>query len=175
MVAGQDNEDYIILGHIGGTYGLKGWLKIHSATRPIENILNYSSWWLQSNQGWVSTELVEGRLHGKKIVAKLQGVDDIDAAKHLFNKKVAISRQQLPKIEPKTYYWYDLIGLSVENKAGLVLGKVVDMLETPGNDVLVVKDNDKRRLIPWVIDLYVIGVQIEVGKIIVDWEDNHEV
>ena len=40
----QDEKRRILVGRVAGLYGVKGWLKIVSYTRPPENIFIYSPW-----------------------------------------------------------------------------------------------------------------------------------
>ena len=76
------------------------------------------------------------------------------------------------------YYWYQLIGLKVIAKtadAELLLGSVSEMMETGANDVMVVRPiegslDDRERLIPYVPELYVVGVDLSTGEIRVDWD-----
>jgi 16S rRNA processing protein RimM len=114
-------------------------------------------------------DLQTGRRHGKGLIASLQNVDDRESAKALINANIAISRIQMPKLPEGEYYWCDLIGLSVENQAGIALGKVIEILETGANDVLVI-EGEKRILIPLLMGNHVHGVDLELGKIQVAWE-----
>ena len=52
---------------------------------------------------------------------------------------------------------------------GESLGKVSEMIATGANDVMVV-EGDRQRLIPFLIDQTVIEVDLESGRIIVDWD-----
>jgi len=73
-------------------------------------------------------------------------------------------------------YWIDLEGLEVVNLKGQVLGRIVKMLETGANDVMVVQDEstDAEKsveiLIPYVEGHYVIEVDLKQGLVQVDWD-----
>lgn len=164
------NDDYIVVGRISGLYGVRGWVKVYSHTQPRKNILNYATWYLQRGGQWQAFALESGRVHGKGIVAKLQGCDDRDMAAAMLKSTVAIHRQQLPKAAPGEYYWADLQGLRVRNLEGVELGVVDHLLETGANDVLVVQQGESERLIPFVTGQFVTEVDLEQGQITVDWE-----
>ena len=51
-----------------------------------------------------------------------------------------IERKRLPEPEEDTYYWSDLIGLSVFSEQGQSLGKIKTIMRTGSNDVYVVQD-----------------------------------
>jgi len=157
------------VGRISGVYGVRGWVRIYSYTRPRENILGYSPWYLKGAGGWQPRPLAEGRRHGKGVVARLAGCDDRDQASRLIGTEIAIRREQLPEPEPGQYYWNDLLGLRVVNRAGETLGVVDHLIETGANDVLVV-EGERERLIPFVMDRVILSVDLDAGEIRVDWD-----
>jgi 16S rRNA processing protein RimM len=111
----------------------------------------------------------EGRPQGKGLVASLEGIEDRDIARLLVGADIYIERDQLPSLPEGEYYWTDLLGLQVINRQGQSLGEVVEILETGANDVLVVK-GESRELIPWVWGTYLLDVDLEAGRITVDWQ-----
>jgi 16S rRNA processing protein RimM len=74
--------------------------------------------------------------------------------------------ERLP-INDRQFYHFDLIGLSVHTVAGIRVGKIVEILENPGNDVWVIRDdNDRERLIP-AIDSVIKAVRLEQRQVII--------
>lgn len=166
----KGSQDYVVVGRINGLHGVRGWVKVFSHTQPRSNILNYRTWYLLRGGEWIATELLDGRLQGKGIVARLKGYDDRDQAVALLGVDVAIDREQMPKTEPGEYYWAELVGLKVINTEGIVLGVVEQLLETGANDVLVVRDGEAERLIPYLPGQFVVEVLLDEGVIKVDWD-----
>ena len=69
---------------ISGLYGVRGWVKLFSYTDPIDNILNYQDFYLKPPVGkWRSIRCINGKRHGKGIVAQFEGVNDRDQARLL--------------------------------------------------------------------------------------------
>ncbi len=93
----------------------------------------------------------DGRAQGKGMIARLPGIDDRDAAAELLGAEIRILRSALPKPKRGEYYWIDLEGLSVSSVEGVELGRVSHLFATGANDVLVVRDGDRERLIPYVM------------------------
>ena len=124
---------------------------------------------LERHGGWQSFDLVEGKRHGKSIIAHIEGVEDRDAAAACLGCEIGVPRAELPATSPGEYYWADLEGLKVVHKDGKELGAVDYLLETGANDVLVVK-GEKERLIPFVMDRFILDVDVDSGVITVDWE-----
>ncbi len=175
-------NDKLIIGRISGVYGVKGWVKVHSDTDPREGITEYNPWFIQpGGQGkgdWRQVRLENGRRQAKTVIAKLEGVDDRDAAMQLTGALIAISPQQLQVLNADEYYWRDLIGLRVINRDEVELGTVQRLMETGANDVLVVSAEQsnqaetRERLIPWTPGQVVLEVDLELGRIRVDWDED---
>ena len=163
-------NDFLNVGEVSGVFGVKGWIKVFSFTQPRENILTYPYWILKKGKTSKAFKLADGRRQGKLVVAALEGINDRDQAAELTGWKILITKDQLPEPEAGEYYWVDLIGLKVINLDGQVLGTVDHLLETGANDVLVVKDNDKERLIPFVQPQTIVKVDLDDGSILVDWD-----
>ncbi|MCG5536238.1 ribosome maturation factor RimM [Ectothiorhodospira mobilis] len=161
--------DRIVVGHIAGVYGVRGWLRIFSETEPRTQLIRYNPLYMERNGQWSEVLVEAGRAHGKGLVAKFQGLDDRDAAAACIGCRLAIGREQLPPLPEDEYYWADLVGLRVVNLQGLELGRVDHLLQTGANDVLVVH-GDRERLIPYVREQVIRSVQLEAGEIRVDWD-----
>lgn len=167
-MAGSEEGKYIIVGRVTGVYGVRGWVKIRSHTAPVDNILGYSPWYLALAGGWQTRKVVEGRCHGKGMVALLEGCTDRDAALQLMGCDIAVRREQLPAVAADEFYWADLVGLQVINLEGVALGTVVRLFETGANDVVVVQ-GERERLIPYIAEV-VREVDLAGGVLRVDWD-----
>lgn len=164
-------DDMVLLGHVSGVFGVKGWVKIHSYTQPRDNILTYSPWYLYLDGQWQPREVVAGKVHGKGLIAQIAGCDDRNAAEELVRAQIAIYSEQLPELDEDEVYWRDLQGLEVRTVQGVSLGIVTGLMETGANDVLVVKAEDgKERLIPYIREDVITDIGLEEGTITVDWD-----
>ena len=160
----------VVLGYVSGLYGVKGWIKIHSYTDPRDAILAYRGWMLERAGRWEPVAIAEGRPHGKTVVARIEGVDDRDQAAAFIGLQIGVERAALPATDKDQYYWSDLEGLTVVNKAGAEIGRVAYLLETGANDVMVVDKAGREVLIPFVTGDIVRDVDLDGGTIRVDWE-----
>ncbi|MFT5218519.1 MAG: 16S rRNA processing protein RimM [Planctomycetota bacterium] len=163
----QHNNELLCVGHILGAQGLKGWVRVFSNTSPRENIVSYGPWYLDGGEELRKTG-IEGKVQGKNIIAKLDGVEDRTQAEAMAGRKIYIPSSQLPRLDDDDYYWSDLIGLEVKSLQDEALGVVESMLETGASDVMVLS-GDRERLIPFVIGDVVREVDLENRCIIVDW------
>ena len=158
------------IGRIVGLYGVQGWVRLESFTEPRKQIFRYLPWLLGGSGGTAEIEEVQGRELGNGLVGKLSGYDDRDAAATLIGATIRIRRSQLPQAQRGEYYWTDLEGLEVVTLEGVSLGKVSHLFATGANDVLVVRDGTRERLIPFVPERFVLEVDLGQGRISVDWD-----
>ncbi|MCG8428332.1 MAG: ribosome maturation factor RimM [Chromatiales bacterium] len=161
-------SQWVTLGRISGLFGVRGWVKVYSDTAPRKNILDYPVWYLRQKGDPKAYKLRTGKVHGKGLVALLEGVEDRDQAAQLLQADIVVPREQLPKADADEFYWADLEGLAVKTVEGVDLGRVDHLFETGANDVMVVK-GDKQRLIPFIQDV-VITVDLAEKLIAVDWD-----
>ena len=116
------HKKYVILGYISAVHGIKGWVKVHSWTRPMEAILGYRPWLLGNEKSPV--EILDGRKQGKGLVALSPGCEDRDQAASLVGQQIRVGRDDLPAPAEGEYYWSDLEGLEVHTTSGEVLVRV---------------------------------------------------
>lgn len=170
MAESDGAEQRVLLGHLAGAYGVRGWVKVRSHTEPIDNILHYSPWRVEHQHKQREYKVVSGRIQGGFIVAQLEGLNVREDAMALAGAVITIPRRNLPSLPKGEYYWSDLIGLKVVNQDGVSFGKVTRLFETGANDVLVTEDGERERFIPYVLGMYVLAVDLAAGQMIVDWD-----
>ncbi|MCY4297340.1 MAG: ribosome maturation factor RimM [Gammaproteobacteria bacterium] len=164
----------IAMGRIGGTHGVKGWLKLQSWTSPAANILDFAHLQVETRQGAEQLRIDQSRWRGDSLLVHFEGYDEPELARGLTGLEVSVAVSALAELEAGEYYWHQLQGLRVVNLAGECFGRVDHLLETGANDVLVVAPDAgsidrRRRLIPFVADRVVRRVDLETGVIAVDW------
>ena len=162
-------NNLIDMGYITGPFGIQGWVKIKVTTEYDDSLDDYENIYLKLPDGKVVSQTVEKNFARDGLFhAKLAGVADRDAAFALKGATVAVSREQFPELDEDEFYWVDLIGLNVINLQGEALGMVKDLMQTGASDVLVIRDADQERLVPFVAQ-YVINVDMANKQITLDW------
>jgi 16S rRNA processing protein RimM len=163
-----DRSDLVTLGEVVGVFGVRGWVKVHSWTRPREQIFSFRQWQVGHDRHWQPRRLLEGRAQGRGLVAQLEGCDDRDSAHALVGQQIAVAASELPPLPEGEYYWHQLVGLEVIAADGRRLGRIESMMETGANDVMVVQ-GERERLIPYVPDV-VRAIDLDAGTMQVDWD-----
>lgn len=182
--------DAVEVGRIVDAWGIQGGIKVQPFSSDPQALFSSRRWFLQPPatpaprpaQAGAGTlprllKITQAREQGAVVVARAQEVPDRSAAEALKGARVFISRQSFPTAGDGEYYWVDLIGLSVLNREGVLLGTVSDLLDTGAHCVLRVqrpdagsgaRPDEAERLIPFV-DAYVDEVDLPGRRITVDW------
>jgi 16S rRNA processing protein RimM len=163
------------MGRVSGPYGVRGMVRVQPWSDDPLALTHHASWWVRPKQAheWGARRVTEARAHGAALVAALEHVATRDDAEALRGAEIGIARDALPALARDELYWADLEGLAVVNRDGVPLGRVDRVIDNGAHAILRVRDDkDGERLIPWV-PLYVEQVDVEAGRIDVDWQADY--
>lgn len=165
-----DGSALITMGFVRGAVGIRGWVKIGSDTEYLDSLLDYGTWYLIKGKQRVEIEVETGKVvNNKELQVKFVGCDDRNQAELWQGYTIAIARADFEETEDGEYYWTDLIGMSVINQDGIVLGNVHSLLQTGAHDVLVIRGGEHgEKLIPF-IEHFVGEVSLDAKTIQVEW------
>lgn len=142
-------EEWLVIGRITAPYGLKGGLKIRHLTEDPKRFLKLSTTVLEAPDGTCATCTVrEVRVRNREVILFCRELNGIDQAEQFIGGIVRIPRSQAVSLPADTYFQHDLIHLKVYLEDGRYLGEIQEIWPTGSNDVLVVRDGDRERLIP---------------------------
>jgi 16S rRNA processing protein RimM len=165
-------KNWVLVGSVGKPYGVKGWVKINSYTEPLSNIFLYQPWYLSAaDQEPYELAIIQHQVHERQLLVQFENCQAPETARLLTNHKIYIERQQLLPLGPQNYYWTDLEGLKVYTCENNYLGVVQALFATGSNDVLIVEDK-KRLLIPFLLEKTIKSIDLVQQRIIVDWDPN---
>ncbi len=141
-------EELVNIGRVVATQGNKGEVRVIPLTDFPNRFRNLKRVYLvQEGKEPITTEIDKAWPHKGFIILKIKGYDSISQAKELKNSFISIPKEERIKLKKGEYYIDDLMGLEVENEKGERLGKIIDVIRNPGNDIYVVR-NDKELWIP---------------------------
>ncbi|MGN1328012.1 MAG: ribosome maturation factor RimM [Clostridia bacterium] len=160
-------EQYLELGQIVNTFGIKGQVKVNSFTADIRRFEELKQIYIEKKNELKLFEIEQVNYSKNTVILKLKGIESLDEAEKLRNCYIKINRKDVKKLPEGTYYIVDLIGLEVYTDEDKLLGKVDDIYNTGSNDIYVVKDElGKQILLPAIKDV-IKQIDLENGKIIV--------
>ncbi|SOY55373.1 16S rRNA PROCESSING PROTEIN [Cupriavidus taiwanensis] len=178
-------EDLVEVGYVSAAYGIRGWVKVQPHADDASALLHARRWWLLSppQAGLVAADaaraqpvcvkIAQSREHSGTVVAQAAGVADRNLAEALRGRRVWIRRADFPAPQEDEFYWVDLIGCSVSNEQGELLGEVSGLIDNGAHQILqvaFVQPDGKagERLIPFV-DAFLRTVDTAGKRIVVDW------
>ena len=158
--------DKIYVAKIGKTVGLKGQQKLHIDSDFPEQFKQNAKLTTDKNQ-----ELIIESYNQVNNTVKFKGIDTIESAKKLTNRQLYVSKEDTVEscnLDENQFFWFDILGCSVEED-GLMLGVVDDVQRMPLSDYLQVKTTkelvDKKYpntfLLPYIMDEYILNVDID--------------
>lgn len=130
----------ILLGEIGRPHGVRGLVRVRSFTAEPMDLAAYGPLFSEDGTRRFALTLLAEDL------AKLEGVEDRDAAAKLTGTKLYVPRDALPQPEEEEFYLADLEGLEARAEDGAVLGRVRAVEDHGAGAFLVLDDG---RLIPF--------------------------
>ena len=173
--------DAIEVGRIGEAWGLKGGFRVHAYAEPPLALLAASRWHLLPPEEArpptvtplpATLEVANVRARGDGYVASSPEVTDRTAAEALRGARVFVARADFPEPDADEFYWTDLVGMTVANRDGAVLGSVAGLLDNGAQSVLRIQPpapDAGEVLIPFVSH-YVDSVDLAGRRIAVDWQ-----
>jgi len=159
--AGKQTE-YITVGEVLGTWGLKGAFRVRPTTDFPERFEPGEVVFIDG----VPNTIQSSNWQKGVVIITLAGMDAPEAAAKLRRKTLDIPASELRELPEGQYYQFDIIGLEVSTTGGTVLGKVTDILNC-GNDVYVVKGEGKEVLIPATKDV-VKSIDLKTKKMVIE-------
>ena len=160
--------EYIEIGQIVNTNGLKGVVKVNPFTDDISKFEDLKYVYIQLKSELKKVKIEQVRYNKNQVLIKLEGIDSIEEAEKYRNFYLKTEKESQEDLGEDTYYIVDLIGLDVYTDKNEYLGKIEDVFPTGSNDVYVVKDNlGKQILIPAIADV-VKEVDLKNKKMIIN-------
>lgn len=153
-------NQFLEAGQIVNTHGIKGEVKIVSWCDSPDFLCEFDTLYIDEKPFHVT----QSRVHKGSVIAKLAGINDIDAAMAMKNKVVLIDRSDV-ELPDGRHFLADLMGLEVRDAdSGAVYGVISDILTLPSNEVYVVRGNGREYMIP-AVDEFLVETDLEGGFI----------
>ncbi len=143
-------EEFLQVGVIASTHGLKGEVKVFPTTDDVRRFEELEYVLLETDKkGKMRLEIAGVKYFKQFAILKFKGIDTIDEIQPYKGRSLWVPREMGQELSENEYYIADLIGMEVYLEEGSLLGILKDVLETGANDVYSVMTADgKEVLIP---------------------------
>lgn len=101
------------------------------------------------------------------IIARVKARTDDEIAA-VRGAAVVVPRSERFELPENEYYIDDLVGLTVKDTEGNLVGKLIEVWKTPANDVYRVLDEEGRETLLPAVEEFVLSVDIEAGLLVAD-------
>lgn len=160
-------EDYLRVGVISSTHGIKGEVKVYPTTDDVNRFKKLKKVVLDTNGTYLDLEIESVKFFKNLAILKFKGFDNINEIEKYKGKDLLVTRDNAVKLEKDEYFIYDIIGSTVTSDEGVELGQLSEILTTGANDVYVVTGaNGREILIPsikeCILDVDVTNKEIKV-------------
>jgi 16S rRNA processing protein RimM len=156
--------DPVVIGFVAAPHGVRGTLKVKAPgsgrhlREGVEPMINGER-----------RRILAARETPKGFLVDLEGITGRDGAARLRGAELVLDRKELDAPAEEEFYVGDLVGLSAYDAEGTYVGSVLDILETPAHEVLLIRDESAaERYIPFTFE-HVPTVDLEGGRLVVNF------
>ena len=147
-------EERFQVGVITATHGVKGEVKVFPTTDDPARFKRLKRVILDTGREDLVLEIEGVKFANKLVILKFKGLNDIDDVMKYRQKSLYVERKDAVALETDEYFIADLIGVTVYEEDGSLLGELTDVISTGANDVYVVEtgkegtDGKKQLMLP---------------------------
>ncbi|MCF6466400.1 16S rRNA processing protein RimM [Clostridium sp. Cult2] len=162
-----ENMEYIKVGWITNTHGIKGELKIYPLTDYINRFNSLKTVYLGENKRKVEIEKV--KYHKELVILKFKEFCSINEVLTFKENYIYIDEEDRVDLPENHFFIYEIIDCQVFDVKGAKIGRVTDVIQFASNDVYVIKNLEKNKeyLIPAVKEFFV-DIDVANKKIVIN-------
>lgn len=162
-ISRSTRPSHLVVGAIAGAHGVRGELRVIPDT---DNPRRFRAGQRVLVEGLGERRILGVRGSGRRLVVRLEAVDDREAAAALGGRELRVPIE-LARQDVEGHLWADLVGLQVSDESGTELGILEEILRAGETDVFVVRDvGGRERLFP-AVDSVVRAIDVEGGRVVV--------
>jgi len=158
-------EDYLRIGVITTTHGIKGEVKVYPTTDDINRFEYLKNVYLDTGKEFLALEIEDVKYFKQMVILKFKGYDNINDIEKYRGKDLLIPREEAIELGEDEYFICDIIGSEVFTDEGNRLGILTEVLTTAANDVYVVKNEKNKEILLPSIKECILDVDVENKKI----------
>lgn len=127
------------IGKVVKPHGVRGKIKIEYFGEDPSQFPPYQWVYIKDNSGQPKPfEILEVTPQLPRLILRLKGIERIEETVALVGKEIFVRREDLPPLEEGEYYWFEILGMTVETETGKRIGVVKEIFPTGANDVYIV-------------------------------------
>ena len=154
-------EDFLKVGVISTTHGVRGEVKVYPTTDEPERFLELDYVLLDTGRELRKLEIKNVKFFKNLVILKFKGVDNINDIEKYKGRDLWIPREEGQELEEDEYYIAALLGMSVVLENGQEFGTLKDVMETGANDVYIIDSAEHGEVLLPAIRECILDVDLE--------------
>lgn len=160
--------EYVFVGKIVSTHGIKGEVKVKSETSfAEERYKKGNTLYIKKEKQYIPIHIDSHRVHKGLDLVCFNSFRNINEVLEFVGYDVYMNKEDRNVLSDDEFYYDELIGMHVFDMQDVEIGQVVDIREVPQGIILEIKSKQKNILIPFV-DEFIKSVDKMNGKIQID-------
>ncbi len=148
--------EYLIVGTLRRPHGVHGEMVMEIHTDFPERLVPAGFVYISPKR--IKMTIRQVRPHREGLLIGFDGIDSPEAAGVFRNQLVFVTVKDRPPLPPGSYYHHQLIGFTVMDDRGEIIGNLIEILQTGANDIYVVSRPEGRQVLLPVIPSVVLNI-----------------
>ena len=154
-------EDYLRVGVITNSHGIKGEVKVYPTTDDIKRFDYLKEALIDTGKEYINVNVSGVKYFKNMVILKFKEFDNINDILLFKGMDLLVTRDNAIPLEDGEYFIGDLIGCKIVTDQGDDFGILTDVLETGANGVYVVKTNGNKEVLLPVIEQCILDRDVE--------------
>lgn len=154
-------EEYLQVGIISSTHGIRGEVKVFPTTDDAARFKKLKKVILDAKAGRRELEIEGVKFFKRMVILKFKGLDSIDDVTPYKGTGLLVARENAVRLRRNEYFIADLIGMCVIDEEEKEVGVLTDVIETGANDVYAVEMTDGGEVLLPAIRQCILNVDVE--------------
>ncbi|MDA0737898.1 MAG: ribosome maturation factor RimM [Nitrospirae bacterium] len=148
--------EFVTVGKIVKPFGVRGQVRVLSLTDVPGRLENLREVRLETVSGeTLLTEVADVRCEGRSYLVRFTAFSSPEEAGAYRGAWLKIPQSEVPPAPEGHHYQFELIGLTVKEESGNVLGVLEEVIETPAQHLFVIRGQGREYLLPALKKMFV--------------------
>ena len=169
----ENLDHFVHVGKITKPHGIRGEVKIIAFSGDAAPFKGYHDMVLVDGRGKMSlATLKKCRVQDRFAVVVLAGITTRNHAEELAGMQVWVDESHLPDLDDTEFYWRDVMGGAVVSSDGQHIGKLINLFDAGGSDMMVVQTDRGEVLVPaqreFIVEVNEAGIVVDLPPGLLD-------
>ena len=161
----HNTEDRLRVGVITSSHGIKGEVKVYPTTDDNDRFKTLKKCYLSNGRETLEVNCTSCKFLKNMVILKFKEYDNINDIERFKNYDILVDREDAVPLMDGEFFICDVLDADVYDQNDEHIGILDDVLETPANDVFVVKKDDGTEILIPVVPDFVFDVDTENKKV----------